>query len=291
MNTEPALRMPYSPPPPPKTPPRSNSNKSMKRRRDEAGEGGFRDGVFRSPNSIDEMSSKSGGTSWRHRIPWLRNNDLQDPQFEYTESGLETPSIGLTRSLSLKENTVTRAVSYLSKQSSHTQDSITDFDEAEWTPQDSAYGAACPICGFLPKNMRRAIEVTIIALTLLLIIFIIVTTSMRINQERDNGNHSRNSTKDDHAGVNLDDDYYIGFNEYDDYVTADDNHYDDADDYFADENNGDDDQPVEKIDDDQYYQAENDDAQRVRYLQNGMSWFQLVLHSNERRLRRQDSIK
>ena len=26
-------------------------------------------------------------------------------------------------------------------------DSIADFDESEWTPADSSYGAACPVCG------------------------------------------------------------------------------------------------------------------------------------------------
>lgn len=37
-------------------------------------------------------------------------------------------------------------------------DSICSNDDVEWTPQDSSYGAACPVCGCIPKLYRVYIE-------------------------------------------------------------------------------------------------------------------------------------
>lgn len=76
-------------------------------------------------------------------------------------------------------------------------DSIADFDETEWTPQDSSYGAACPVCGCIPKRFRRMIEVTLIAIMLLGFVVLLVTTSMNIAEERrmsNSNNHNSSST-------------------------------------------------------------------------------------------------
>jgi len=60
------------------------------------------------------------------------------------------------------------------------QDSIADFDDSEWTPPDSSYGAACPVCGFIPKHVRQMIEMSLIAAMVFLLIYLLVTTSMKI---------------------------------------------------------------------------------------------------------------
>jgi hypothetical protein len=80
-----------------------------------------------------------------------------------------------------------RTLSHFSTKSGSSQagpDSIADFDDSEWTPQDSAYGAAFPIFGCIPKQVRRFIEFTILALLLLGFVYLVVTTSIHITNER-----------------------------------------------------------------------------------------------------------
>ena len=112
------------------------------------------------------------------------------------------------------------------------------FDE--WTPEDSAYGAACPICGCLPKNVRRAIEMTLIAAVFSALIFLVVATSIRISNEHSSQATSSSSNyggDDDYASVKLDDDYYIAASNNKQYNTTTSSSYDDVttndDDYYA----------------------------------------------------------
>lgn len=104
-------------------------------------------------------------------------------------------------------------------------DSLADFDEAEWTPQDSAYGAAIPICGWVPKRLRQFIEATLIAFTVFALVYMVVTTSMQIQENKQNGNHHSyyNGSSSYNVDANkFDDDWYVEFSQY----------TNDEDDYF-----------------------------------------------------------
>jgi hypothetical protein len=132
----------------------------------------------------------------------------------------------------------------VSHKAAHEDDSLADFNESEWTQQDSAYGAACPVCGFIPKHVRRMIEFSMIAGMLLGFVYLLVTTSIHITNDR-NGSLNNNSTsQSDYQGgqIALDDDLYVEYsrNQNDDkaYAAADDDAngtYDFDDDYGNDD--------------------------------------------------------
>ena len=142
---------------------------------------------------------------------------------------------------------------------SRTQDDSDDADDEsladfkDWTPPDSAYGAAFPICGWVPKHTRRAIEITIIALFVFALVYFVVTTSIRITNDQASSSNSSttSSSNSESSGSNnklADDDYYIDnesdykysddakeddyFREMDDFINADGS----ADDEDANEN-------------------------------------------------------
>lgn len=130
------------------------------------------------------------------------------------------PSTRASSRITSSGNVFTRTLSYLSNKS-HRDDvsleSLADFDESEWTPKDSAYGAACPVCGWLPKPARKTIEYTMVGLMVFLLVYCVVTTSIRISNEHghDSGNDSSGSNK------LADDDFYIENTRNDDaYVYA-----------------------------------------------------------------------
>jgi len=141
-----------------------------------------------------------------------------------------------------------------------------DFDNSEWTPQDSAYGAACPVCGCLPKNVRRAIEVTLITASIFGLIYFVVTTSIRITNEHGSSGAGGN---DNDAGFALDDDYYIANNHQKNNVNDNDD-----DDYYSTSINAtnyttavnDDDAPKQGgyNHDDAYYAATDDNGNKNR---------------------------
>lgn len=128
-------------------------------------------------------------------------------------------------------------------------DDVDDWDNKEWTPKDSSYGAAFPVCGFLPKNVRRAIEFSLIAGALIGVMYVIVTVSIKLTNE-----HRRKNENNSAINNNLvDDDHYIEYNQ--------DNQNDDnyVDDYFY-QNDVDD-----GVEDDEIA-AEDDDADPCRRL-------------------------
>jgi hypothetical protein len=151
------------------------------------------------------------------------------------------------------------------------QDSLADFDESEWTPQDSSYGAACPVCGSVPKHVRRAVEFSMISLLVLAFIYFLVMTSINVSVARSSGkvvadgssdanqknatNVNRNGYNVDQSATLTDDNMYVEYNadataeDGDDQVATDDN-LNDAywknDDYSDDYNN------VNKNNDDAY---------------------------------------
>lgn len=116
-------------------------------------------------------------------------------------------------------------------------DSLADFDETEWTPQDSAYGAAIPVCGWVPKRLRQGIEATVIAITVFALVYLVVTTSINISESKTGGTYhhvSYNDTSSNSAikgydgRLAFDDDYYVENSQY----------QNDEDDYFSNNNNG-----------------------------------------------------
>jgi hypothetical protein len=77
----------------------------------------------------------------------------------------------------------------------------TEVDEnfQDWTPHDSSYGAAFPICGWIPKDVRRAIEFTLLSGVVLVLVYLVVTTSIKVrdridgdssNMDISNANHN-----------------------------------------------------------------------------------------------------
>lgn len=121
--------------------------------------------------------------------------------------------------------------------------SLADFDESEWTPPDSSYGAAIPVAGWIPKPIRRMIEGTLIALGIVALVYMVVTTSMRVTNERSNKNDANRNSVDSYGndsylqngkmysddnyyrydgGVDLDDDLYVTYGQQKNYKSEND---------------------------------------------------------------------
>mmetsp|Transcript_36681 Transcript_36681/g.72124 ORF Transcript_36681/g.72124 Transcript_36681/m.72124 type:complete len:458 (-) Transcript_36681:423-1796(-) len=75
----------------------------------------------------------------------------------------------------------------------------------DWTPEDSSYGAACPVCGCLPKRFRRLIEFSLYTALGFILIFVVVMFSIKLTE--------------DVVTNSSDDDYHRKYNStrYDDY--------------------------------------------------------------------------
>lgn len=119
---------------------------------------------------------------------------------------------------------------------STTTHSIANF--RDWTPPDSSYGAAIPVGGWIPKRIRRNIERSLSICIVVLIVYVIVTASLRAERNKHDGGNNNSNSVYDSGRLDLDDDRYIA---YDDamYVRRDDdeenemnNEHDDEDDYF-----------------------------------------------------------
>ena len=95
----------------------------------------------------------------------------------------------------------------IARTKSNTADSIADFDDSEWTPPDSSYGAACPVCGCIPKRVRQMIEMTLIAAMVFFLIYLVVTTSMKIADA-----HRREGRVDGSANGSAAESYFSGNN-------------------------------------------------------------------------------
>lgn len=238
-----------------------------------------------------EDGSSTGGASWRLGMPWFRNsshrssplqrmgnsNDNDDLRYFgglmksqvsdiMAEPATPQPQHPPSHPQVESSSSFVRNSSQLSR-ASRGADSIGDFDSADWTPQDSAYGAACPLCGWVPKRVRRMIEVSLIAGMAFGFVYLVVTTSMHINNERNAQKATENTTSisDSYNGgqIALDDDLYVEYNRnyVDDNYYADDATNDDAG-YYT--NNGYDDayevnSNNDATNDDAYY-SNTDDA-------------------------------
>lgn len=99
------------------------------------------------------------------------------------------------------------------------EDSLADFDETEWTPQDSSYGAAIPICGWIPKRLRQFIEATLIVFGVFALVYLVVTTSIALSEHKSSKDvdYDKNDTSGSSSGITydsslaVDDDWYIEY--------------------------------------------------------------------------------
>jgi hypothetical protein len=134
-------------------------------------------------------------------------------------------------------------------------------EDVEWTPQDSSYGAACPVCGCVPKEYRQYIELAIMAVATAAVVVMTVHVIAPLTFFHSSGHNSssRNSTS---TSVNLDDDFYVeytsnGESNYNNQVVDD--YYNAAnDDGNYNNNNGEEgDDGGNAAENDQYYYANN----------------------------------
>ncbi|KAG7346048.1 hypothetical protein IV203_005116 [Nitzschia inconspicua] len=107
------------------------------------------------------------------------------------------------------------------------QDSIADFNDSEWTPQDSSYGAACPVCGCVPKNVRRGIEFTMISTLVLAFVYLLVMTSINVSDIRSARNDPADddvyfSSRANYTSGSGSNSYSKGYNQYKSALTDDD---------------------------------------------------------------------
>jgi hypothetical protein len=91
------------------------------------------------------------------------------------------------------------------------EDSLGDFEDSEWTQPDSSYGAAIPFGGWIPKNIRRTIESTLIAILFIGLVYLVVATSIRVTEGTSSSHSNSTGNGTDYGGLYLDDDRYIAY--------------------------------------------------------------------------------
>lgn len=185
--------------------------------------------------------------SWMRRIRWFRNTrthrDAGSPptrtdEIPYVGGTMESaPPIPARDGVVVESNhndpkaaaqmnTFTRIASWMTANSSqqHDEESVQDFQESEWTPPDSSYGAAIPLFGWIPKKTRQRVEFTIMLVLVVLLVYLMVMLSIMITEAR-----QHDSLAEDNGSLNLDDDRYIGYD--------DKNNKNDDDPYWSSNNN------------------------------------------------------
>jgi len=183
---------------------------------------------------LESVSSSTSDRSWIKRIQWFRNtrrnhnlkkSSTEGEETHYVGGTMEsTPSIPVKSAAILHDlkqeqprNALSRIASWMTVNSSQRdEESVVDFKESEWTPEDSSYGAACPLFGWIPKNRRRSIEYAIIVVLVIALVYLMVMLSIVITKSHSDDGMEENS------GLNLDDDRYIS---YDDDRHGDDDPY------------------------------------------------------------------
>lgn len=136
------------------------------------------------------------------------------------------------------------AHSNISSVSTDEESSIGDFSKSEWTPEDSAYGAACPVCGCIPKRVRRMVEFSLIGIMMLGFVWMVIAASIHVTNAHRSASTS-NST-DTYSGqmIAVDDDFYVAIAYDDDVSKNTDDHYSYgdnqtySDDMYIDDSNG-----------------------------------------------------
>ena len=193
-------------------------------------------GIMKSTAESQVSPSSSTSNSSRHFRPFRKNAKRVSPSKDGKRNENNHNIIDTYDKYSNKNGRETKSNSKtnddasvpIARTKSNTADSIADFDDSEWTPPDSSYGAACPVCGCIPKRVRQMIEMTLIAAMVFGLIYLVVTTSMKIadarsvNDNSDNySNNNYNRTGSSSAASNnyiTDDDHYVekSYSNYDD---------------------------------------------------------------------------
>ena len=102
-------------------------------------------------------------------------------------------------------------------------DPVSDFDDSEWTPMDSSYGAAIPLAGWIPKRIRRTIEFTVLLGLAVLIVFLIVEKSVTSSNHNKSNNSSNNNIVNQVIdNYNGDDEVFYNYSNYENTTIYDD---------------------------------------------------------------------
>ena len=108
-----------------------------------------------------------------------------------------------------KQSALSRIASWMTVNSSQQdEESVGDFKESDWTPEDSSYGAACPLFGWIPKDRRQSMEFAILFILVIGLVYVMVMLSIVITKS-----HREDDREEESSSFNLDDDRYIGYND------------------------------------------------------------------------------
>jgi len=165
---------------------------------------------FSSLNPHNPFDYEIHSDSFSHNNPCSKNasheNYVNFNVFNSTSSSKAT--IDNSQSLYLNRSRYHPRNLYVSRTTSTTSTKISDWDP-EWTEQDSSYGAAFPICGWLPKSVRRAIEFTFFGTFILVAVGFVVSTSVRVGNNSNEEYQSSSSS----SLYGFDDAYYDDMNQ------------------------------------------------------------------------------
>jgi hypothetical protein len=89
-----------------------------------------------------------------------------------------------------------RAQQYLSTYS----DPSSSSTDVEWTPEDSSYGAAIPVCGCIPKHIRRMIEYCLCIILLLSFISGVIRLTSTFSHSSSQSSYATNATSSSRTG-------------------------------------------------------------------------------------------
>lgn len=124
------------------------------------------------------------------RKEWLKNVDAATKALEkHDRSDISSQATSNTPYHFMSSNQLSSDLVY----------KYTSEDNIEWTPQDSSYGAACQMFGWVPKRLRKIAEGVLLVIILGLLIFGIIKTGM----------HMKASGSGEEASYFSDDDHYV----------------------------------------------------------------------------------
>ena len=100
-------------------------------------------------------------------------------------------------------------------------------ESVEWTPLDSSYGAACPMCGWIPKRIRKKVEAVILFSLATLFVSFVITASIRLSNKGNSRQKSYSvpSQFDDDVYYDDQDDTFSYYNDTDDYNSTENYNY------------------------------------------------------------------
>ena len=112
-------------------------------------------------------------------------------------------------------------------------------DAEEWTPTDSAYGAAIPVFGWIPKPIRKIIEATFLFVLVLAFVVVVISASIKLQGEKKSGGGGGGSSSGSSGNGSYygnDDDAVAAYNEYEENQAE---NAQMADDYYGDDDDDD----------------------------------------------------